>query len=170
MNEYLTVFLNTNLANQFDILDSIIVFFARIVPWIILFIFTIEMIGRALHEPRILLRALFALFSANILSAFFKYLFSKPRPFETINEIVPLFYYSDLGSFPSGHALVFAVILGIAWWWKSKIVWVYVLGLLGITVARVASGIHFVADVFAGVCIGFTLVYILVLLWNKKAR
>lgn len=170
MNEYLTIFLNTYLANQSGIVDSIIIFVARILPWVILGVFGVEVLGRALHQPKILVRSLLALVSANILAAVLKFIFSKPRPFEVLSDIMPLFYYSDLGSFPSGHALVFAVVAGLGVWWKSSIAWLYIMSLLGIMLARVASGIHFVADVLVGACIGFALVYILSLWWNKKSR
>ena len=170
MNEYLTIFLNTYVANQSAVLDILIIFMARILPWIILGIFSVEVIGRALYKPILLTRVFLALFAANVLAAILKFIFSKQRPFEIVADITPLFYYSDLGSFPSGHALVFAVVAGLGLWWRSAVAWLYVIALIGIMFARVASGVHFVADVLVGACIGFTLVYILVLLWNKKSQ
>lgn len=169
MNEFLTIFLHTSFAHHAPYIDGVFIFVARWLPWIFVCIFCVDIIGRSLSQPKILLRAFALLVWSNILIAALKIFFAKPRPFEVL-DITPLFYYSDFGSFPSGHAFLFASFVAFSVYLKSPLRFVYLGALFCVMFARVVVGVHFVGDVLFGAFLGFSLVYILVLLWNKKSR
>lgn len=169
MNESLTFLVHSHLAHQNIFLDFVLVFCARWLPWIVGVVFCVDTIGRSLDTPRTLVRVIYSLVVANGLIAGLKILFSQPRPFQVL-DITPLFVYTDLGSFPSGHAFLFAVIATLSFWFKSQVRYVYAFSALLIGIARVGVGVHFVGDIVFGWIFGISLVYFMILLWNKKSR
>ena len=93
----------------------------------------------------------------------FKEIFPSPRPFEVLANIIPLFPHSAGGAFPSGHAAFFGA-LAVALFclghkrWGCWLGWAAIL----IAVARVAAGVHWPADVLAGLLVGSIGAYVLI--------
>ncbi|KKT75376.1 MAG: Phosphoesterase PA-phosphatase related protein [Parcubacteria group bacterium GW2011_GWB1_44_7] len=85
----------------------------------------------------------------------FKEFFPTPRPFEVLSNIVPLFPHFPDSAFPSGHATFFGALAAALFFLDNKRLGLW-LGLAAvlIVVGRVATGVHWPADVIAGLLIG----------------
>lgn len=85
----------------------------------------------------------------------FKEIFSLPRPFEILPNIVSLFPHSAGGAFPSGHATFFSALAGASFFLSYKRLgfWLGLAAILVVT-ARVAAGVHWPTDILAGLLIG----------------
>lgn len=91
--------------------------------------------------------------------SFLKTIFSTPRPYEIL-DIMPLFTYGSMDSFPSGHAAVFgALAFGLLFLHRSSGSILFALLSVIVLVARIVSGIHFPIDIIGGILIGFLIAY-----------
>lgn len=91
--------------------------------------------------------------------SFLKTVFSTPRPYEIL-DIIPLFTYGSMDSFPSGHAAVFgALMFGLLFLHRSFGSILFALLSVVVLIARIVSGIHFPIDIIGGVLIGFLIAY-----------
>lgn len=109
-------------------------------------------------------------FIIDTLSLFFlKFLFSRPRPFESLSDLDFLSLEMDLGpSFPSGHtqrAFSGAVVLGSFYKKFSKLF--FALALL-VGISRIYIGVHYPFDILSGSINGFLIGSIVMALPIKK--
>lgn len=154
-NDTLFLYINAFVFRT-DTSEQTIFFVAHYFPWVLLvallvFLFTHKHPVEALRSILVVLTA--AGF-AWLISYAIKYVFLSPRPFLVFPDINVIFESGGLDSFPSGHATFFMA-LGAAFFAYHKIGgFLYILAALLIGVARIASGIHWPLDVFAGWLIG----------------
>ena len=107
-------------------------------------------IGRRKKEAAALFVALLmvVLFAASI-----KYAIDRPRPYDVLQAIDPLYRPSD-PSFPSGHAMtIFAAAVTLGMKWRKTLVPLLVLA-AAVGFSRVYIGVHFPYDVASGALIG----------------
>lgn len=91
------------------------------------------------------------------LSEFFKFIAPSPRPFLAL-DITPLITVSDaMGSFPSTHATFFFALALTLYLKKHKFWRWYFAGAVFIAIGRIAVGVHFPLDIFAGMLLGVTM-------------
>lgn len=86
---------------------------------------------------------------------------ARPRPSP---DLIHVSQQIDAGSFPSGHVLNLTAGLGFAWflaytllpatWWRTAILWLLPMFLVGLGIARVYSGQHWSSDVLGGYLLG----------------
>jgi|GEM_PF-1862353 membrane-associated phospholipid phosphatase len=92
-----------------------------------------------------------------------KLFFGTLRPFELLTDVQPLFTYGGGDSFPSGHAAFFASVSVVLLYHYPGLGIISSFFALAIGLARIASGIHFPADIIGGFLLG--IVVSLVIMW-----
>jgi len=144
-------------------LDALIIFCAVY----LIFIISLAVAGYALVTflPRLrsCLRERMHLFTMVFASAFvarviiaqpLRWLFARPRPFETLEGIQQLINHNGGESFPSGHAsFSFAMATAVSFFSPRAGVVVFIFAAIT-SLARVAAGVHFPSDIAAGAAIG----------------
>lgn len=96
------------------------------------------------------------LFSLVITNGLLKHLVSRPRPWLTVEGLVPLIAEHDPNSFPSGHTCA-AFACCLTWARFAARRWVKVLCLVLAVLmgfSRLYVGVHFPSDVIAGCAVG----------------
>ena len=103
-----------------------------------------------------------------LVATLIKSLIESPRPFIFFQDLQPLFIHGGMDSFPSGHASFFMAIAVLLFQSHRKIGFVYIIFVLIIGMARIASGIHFPVDILVGYIIGVIVSLIFGLIFKTK--
>jgi undecaprenyl-diphosphatase len=82
----------------------------------------------------------------------------RDRPF-VHHHVIQLIQHAANASFPSDHATGAFVIAGSIWIWRKRDGWVWLLLATGIAFSRVWTGVHYPADVLAGIVIGIVIAF-----------
>jgi len=90
------------------------------------------------------------------------------RPFEALPRIIPLFEIGGGHSFPSGHAAFFASVAVVFLVHYPRLGVLYTFFALMIGFARMASGVHYPFDIFAGYMVGILVTFIVMRINHKK--
>lgn len=86
--------------------------------------------------------------------------YNRPRPFESLPDVVQLIPHAGGGSFPSGHAaLAFAVAAAVSFYYPKTSI-LFFLAAFSIGISRVAAGIHWPSDILGGAVVGIIGVWI----------
>jgi len=155
LNETLFTFFNS-FALQYVWFDTLVVFFAQSLPWVlaigvfVFFFFDKNKEGRLIRLALVLVSAFAATFVSDIIKEFV----ASPRPFLALSELNVLFIHGDMDSFPSGHATFFSA-LAVALYFHNKTIahW-FLAGAVLISISRVVAGIHWPIDILAGFALG----------------
>ena len=150
------------LTGHSSFFDSIVVFFAEYLPYIL-----VVTIVWLVWKGTLDMRQKFYMLSVVFFSAFFarfgfasliRFFYHRPRPFLAFH-IQPLFPESSY-SFPSGHAsFFFALAFAIYFYNKKWGMWFLVATIL-ITTARVIAGVHYTTDILGGAVVGLVSAYL----------
>ena len=155
-NAYLFFVLN-RFAWQSPLGDSIIIFFANYVAYILIILFVLGLI--LLKLPKIERYALgvsavaAAVLGRGIIVEGIRFFYHHPRPFVTLSGVHQLFFETGY-SFPSGHATLFFALSAVIYT-KSKfagLVFFFLSALMSI--ARVMAGVHYPLDILGGAVLG----------------
>lgn len=162
-----------SLAHRSAFLDWLIVFCANGFGYIMIVLAVLFVYAH--HDPEFYkkpfmnitrkIREIILVFSSGvvawIVASVIKSLIVSPRPFMAISTITPLFYHGGMDSFPSGHAtFFFALATSLYLSHRSIGLW-YMLVALIVCFGRVASGVHFPADILGGAVLGVLIALIL---------
>ena len=112
------------------------------------------------------------LFSLLFTNGILKHLVSRPRPWLTVEGLVPLIAEHDPNSFPSGHTSA-SFAAASAWWRTLPRRWMRAAaGVLAALMAlsRLYVGVHFPSDVAAGVLVGLLCGWLACLLGRALLR
>ncbi|TSC66826.1 MAG: phosphoesterase PA-phosphatase-like protein [Parcubacteria group bacterium Gr01-1014_73] len=167
MNQTILEFLYNLVAGNYW-LTGLTVFFAVYLPYLIVLLFLIGVVFSKDKKFRQQIIFSFAVtFALWFLVFLFKEFFPTPRPFEVLSNIVSLFPHSPDGAFPSGHATFFGALASALFFMGNKKLglWLGAAAIL-IAAARVATGVHWPADVLAGLLIGSIGAWVLIKLKN----
>lgn len=149
-------------------MNSLIIFCAQYLPYIIVAIFLLLLIfskkDRRSKIKFIIFAGLSVFIARVIFTEIIRYFYYIPRPFVN-SDIVPLISHEATGSFPSGHAaFFFALATAVALYlcktesctcaWARVWAALFFLGAIFISIARVIAGIHWPLDILAGAVIG----------------
>ncbi|NHM30754.1 phosphatase PAP2 family protein [Neobacillus terrae] len=102
----------------------------------------------------------------NVLIGMFIYRY---RPFvhHHVNWLIP---HAKNDSFASDHATAAFVIAAAIWQWKKREGWVWLLLAAGISLSRVWTGVHYPADIIAGMLIGTGSAFAVYTLVNQSEK
>lgn len=101
-----------------------------------------------------------------------KNLVGRPRPWLTVEGLVPLVNEPDPNSFPSGHTCS-SFAAAVAWFHSLPERWMGVAGLVLAALmglSRLYVGVHFPSDVLVGGLVGFACGEIVWLVWRKACE
>lgn len=137
--------------------DPLVEFFTTLgnagILWIVL---SIVLVCKKSTRKAGLLSGLALIFGLLFVNLGLKPLIARPRPYVTIENLVPLLTSADPNSFPSGHTcaafaagMVWARTLPKGWMRKTAVVQAVLMGL-----SRLYVGIHYPTDVLVGAVVG----------------
>jgi len=158
MNETIFLFLN-NIAFQYPWLDTLIIFCAQWLPYLIIGIFIFYYAYKIFKENQLfkkyLKEMLFVLITAFFIfgiSQIINYFYYSPRPFLVLDNINLLFTHGSTDSFPSGHTTFFFSLTFISYFFTPRLLSTFILdGAIMVAVCRIIAGVHWPLDIFGGI-------------------
>ncbi len=169
MNERLFYFFN-NLAGSSGFVDSLIIFLASTLPWILFAVVIVYFVFIKKNLNRFLM-IVFCVGSSYLVSEFLKWIvFRQPRPFAVLEGVTTLVQASSFNSFPSSHATVFAALATAVFIYDRKKGIIFMIMALLIGLARIAAGVHFPIDILTGWFLGFLITIISYRLFRKLSK
>jgi undecaprenyl-diphosphatase len=157
-----------NLAGRNDILDGLArllvnEYFLTTTMALILLIFWFEGQDRDRRERNqsAILRALVALFVANIILKLCNLIYFRPRPFDS-HEVNLLFYQPWDSSFPSNPATVGFSVATAVWLYTRRLGALLLVLATLFGLSRIYCGVHYPSDVIAGALLGALSAYLVV--------
>lgn len=150
-----------SLAGRTPFLDSIIIFFASYLAYILIALCVVWAITLR-SELREKIIILVVTGGASVVSRYgvtelIRFFIHRPRPF--VDLPVQQLLTSNEWSFPSGHAaFFFAMATAVYLYDKKWGVWFYIAAAL-MTVSRVIAGIHYPSDIVGGAIVGGVVAY-----------
>jgi undecaprenyl-diphosphatase len=149
-----------NLATHGRFVDSLIVFLATTLPWILL-LFTIFYFLFFRKNVKKFFVISFMVISSVIVAQFLKLIvFRHPRPFVVLPYVIKLINITGFDSFPSGHATAFAALTTGVFIYNRALGVIFMVATLFIGFARVSAGIHYPLDILTGYIIGILMAFI----------
>ncbi len=113
------------------------------------------------HRKAVIMAA-FTILSSLAVKAAIGFLWTRPRPFVSHLDIIPLPAQVDPASFPSGHALVAFSIAWSIWFSGHRKLGAWLLaGATLVAIGRVGIGVHYPSDIIAGAIVAFVMAWIL---------
>lgn len=154
-------YLLNGLVGQSPLLDSLIVFFASYLAYIVVALFLVFVFFSAYSKYE-KLEIFVAAATSSIIARFgitevIRAFYHRPRPF--LDLPVQQLLTSTEWSFPSGHATFFFAIATALYLYNKKWGMVFFVGAILITVSRVVAGIHYPSDILGGALIGILVGY-----------
>lgn len=108
-----------------------------------------------------------ALLARFVITEAIRFFWSRPRPFEVLDDLVLLLGHNGGGAFPSGHtALAFAVAMAV-YYYYPKTSTLFFLAALSIGFGRIAMGLHWPTDILGGAVMGVLAAWVLEFLFKK---
>jgi len=147
-------------ASRWVFLDSIGIFLAEYLPYILVLIIAIlAMINLKKYLKLVVESAISALVARFIVVEIIRWLWERPRPF--VNNIVNQLIDHSSASFPSGHAAFFFAVSTIVYLYNKKLGIIFFLASVFIGIARVFSGIHWPSDILGGALLGIGVAWLI---------
>lgn len=143
-------------SGKWTALDWMAVLFAEYFPYVLFFIFIVFIFFVASDWQKrfwvFSIGAMSIIMARGIFGEAIKFFGAIPRPFEVL-DFDPLIYTTSF-SFPSGHAVIFFALSAVVWFFNNRWGYWFFASSLIISLSRVFSGIHWPADVTAGIALG----------------
>lgn len=169
LNQNIFYFINA-LAFKSNFADSLIVFFASILPIILgAFIFVYFIFIK--KSPLKFFSILGMVLVPASIGLFLQYVvFRHPRPFAVLPHVKQLISINSFTSFPSMHTTIFFALAMAVFMYNKKLgFWLFVSALI-IGISRIAAGVHFPVDILFGAILGTSLSYFSYLILRKMSR
>lgn len=157
INSQLFTVINS-LAGQSHLIDSVIIFFANYLIYII-FAIVLAIVSYLVYrrEWKTALWFFASLVTSFIILKIVQHIHPGVRPFVVEHGVTKLIKHAAGTSFPSDHTTVTAAVaFGMLFLTRFKTAgWLLLLGSFTIGVARIAAGVHYPLDILAGLATGF---------------
>lgn len=167
-----------NFAHKSFFFDQMAIFFAQYFPYLVIFLAIIFLLFH--HEVFSESKPFKALtqkwkeiffISLSVLVAWLfaillKIIFVVPRPFISLNNIVPLLRPADF-SFPSGHSAFFMALAVAIFLCHKKAGYLFLIFALLIGIPRIIIGVHYPFDILGGFLFGGLVSYLLIKSYKK---
>ncbi len=147
-----------NLINQYAgkwvCLDGFAIFFAKYFEYVLLLSLLIFLaVGFRKYWKMVIESLVSAVLARLVIVNIIRFIWFKPRPFidNTVNLLIE---HPDKAAFPSGHAAFYFALSTIIFLYNKKIGILFYIGSSLIVVSRVFIGIHWPADILAGIVVG----------------
>ena len=146
-----------NLINQFALewfwLDVLAIFLAEYFQYALLFSLLFFLVVRFKKYFKMIIEAIVsAVLARFIIVELIRWIWQRPRPF--VENNVNLLLTHNAFAFPSGHAALFFAVSTIVYLYNKKAGIFFFIASFLICLARVFSGIHWPADILAGIVVG----------------
>ena len=150
-----------SLSGQSPFFNSIIVFFAEYLAFILPVVFIFLLYRQTSHIREKIWIFCIVFFSAIItkfgVAELIHIFYQRPRPFLTYN-IFPLFSENTY-SFPSGHASFFFAFSFAIYLYNKKWGFWFLVASVFMTVSRIIAGVHYPSDILGGMVLGILVAY-----------
>lgn len=168
----LLYFLN-NLTDKSQIFDTLIVFLASYLPYLLIAAFLLLLYFSAYPKRQKLY--IFWVTTASIIVArlgiteIVRFFYHRPRPFLTY-QLHPLLFQNEW-SFPSGHSAFFFAMATAIYLYNKKWGVGFFIATILITISRIVAGVHYPSDILGGMAVGIVVAYaIFSIAERKKAK
>lgn len=146
-----------SLINQFAFkwfcLDALGIFFADYLGYILIFCLLLFLVVRFKKYWKMVVAAFIsAAISRFVIVNLIRWLWQRPRPF--VENNVNLLLTHNAAGFPSGHAAFYFAIATVVYFYNKKAGLLFFGASLLICFSRVFVGIHWPADILAGILVG----------------
>ena len=141
-----------SLAHRNAFLDFIWRFSAEYLPIILTILFVCLLVAEKNPHRRLYflyLSILSVVISSGMVSQIMRHFIESQRPFVD-SGVVTLIGRPSTPSMPSGHMMFFFPIALAAYYLNRKWRWYFILGILLMGLARIVAGVHYPADILAG--------------------
>ena len=163
MNTYIFQLIN-GLAGKYPLLDALGIFFAEYLGYL-LALLTVIILWK---NKGLIVQA----FLAGIVARFgfaevIRLLWPNPRPFIE-NNVNLLLSHTDTASLPSGHAAFFFGLSTVVCLYNKKAGALFMAGSFLVSISRVFGGIHWPADILAGILVGLLSGWLVLKIFKKS--
>ncbi len=148
-----------DLANKYNWLDQIGVFFAEYSGFVMIFILIFLIWKDKLDEGLFFKAIALSFFTRFVLLKIIRRFIERNRPFITHNVNLLIRRLSDL-SFPSGHSTFFFTLSFIIWFGNKEIGSWMLLNSFLIGLSRVFVGVHYPLDILGGSFLGYLIAFL----------
>ncbi len=159
-------------------IDVFIIFKAEYLGWSIIVILVLIFFFQIKNEVKFHInwRMGWEALASGILSRFIfteviRFVWSRPRPFEVLQNIHQLVAHETRGSFPSGHAAFFFAVAMSAFFYRRTLGIIFFAIAIYMSTGRIEAGLHWPSDILVGALIGIFSAWLAHLLfkrfWNK---
>ena len=154
-------FLLNGLAGRSPTIDSLIVFCATYLAYIIVVAFVLLLAFSSYthrEKIRVIVIALVAtLIARGVVTEGIRFLYHRPRPFVTypVHQLIA----ENSWSFPSGHSITFFALASAVYFYNKKWGILFFVAAAVIAVSRVVAGVHYPSDIIGGALLGIGIGY-----------
>lgn len=150
-------YLLNGIAGQSRLLDTVIVFFASYLAYILIIIFAV-LLFVSQYPKREKWEIVFVTAISGVIARFgvtelIRFFYHRPRPFTALPGVHQLLTDSAW-SFPSGHAAFFFAMSTAVYLYNKKWGTGFFIATILITVSRVIAGVHYPLDILGGALVG----------------
>ena len=139
------------------IFDSVVVFFASYLPFLLIALLVGVVFFKALPLRKkieiLVVAGVSGLVARYGVAELIRFFYHHPRPFVALDSIHPLFTDSSW-SFPSGHASFFFAMATAIFLYDRKWGTFFLAAAVLVTLGRVVAGVHYPSDILGGAVLG----------------